>query len=137
MSVTLRWTGWSSSWLVLDRNTDDSLSKVSLPSGFGGEIGAWAFAASSVLLSRLACDWVPNSENPSVLHHMSMPPSATPRMVPNLDHSGLTLRTRYRSLPTAESRQAFSYSTSSSLARPAASAAETCSAASMPLPIAL
>ena len=58
-------------------------------------------------------------------------------MVPNFDHSGLTLRTRYRSLPTAESRQPFSYSTSSSLARPAPSAAATCSAASMPVPIAL
>src|ERR1700680_2051707 len=119
MSATLRWTGWSSSWLVLERNTDDSLSKVSLPSGFGGAIGAWAFAGSIVLRSGLACDWVPNSENPSVLHHMSMPPSATPMMVPNFDHSGLTLRTLYRSLPTGESRQAFSYSTHSSLGGPA------------------
>ncbi len=33
--ATLRCTGWSSSWLVLDRNTEDSLSKVSLPSGLG------------------------------------------------------------------------------------------------------
>ncbi len=58
-------------------------------------------------------------------------------MVPNFDNSGLTLRTRYRSLPTAESRHEFSYSTNSSLVRPAPSAAMTCSAASMPLPIAL
>src|SRR3984957_16563049 len=115
MSATLRWTGWSSSWLVLDRNTDDNLSKVSLPSGFGAAIGAWVLAASSVLRSGLACDWVPNSEKPSVLHHMSMPPRTTPITVPNLDHSGLTLRTRYRSRPTGESRHAFSYSTSSSL----------------------
>src|SRR6266851_110796 len=91
-------------------------------------------AGSSVLRSDLACDWVPNSEKPSVLHHMSKPPSATPMMVPNFDHSGLTLRTRCRSRPTAEWRQAFSYSASSSLARPAPSAAATCSAASMPLP---
>src|ERR1700722_9082528 len=120
MSATLRWTGWSSSWLVLDRNTDDNLSKVSLPSGFGGAIGAWALAASSVLRSGLACDWVPNSEKPSVLHHMSSAPRPTPMNVPNFDHSGLTLRTLCRSLPTADERQAFSYSTSSSLARPAA-----------------
>src|SRR5271154_3489210 len=110
MSATLRWTGWSSSWLVLDRNTDDNLSKVSLPSGLGGAIGAWVLAGSSVLRSGLACDWVPNSEKPKVLHHMSMPPSATPMMVPNFDHSGLTLRTRNRSLPTGDDRHAFSYS---------------------------
>src|SRR3984957_17439103 len=108
MSATLRWTGWSSSWLVLDRNTDDSLSKVSLPSGFGGAIGAWAFAGSSVLRSGLACDNVPNSEKPKVLHHMSMAPSGTPIRVPNLDHSGLTLRILYRFLPTGEPRHAFS-----------------------------
>src|ERR1700760_2538989 len=107
MSATFRWTGWSSSWLVLDRNTDESLSKVSLPSGFGGAIGACVLAGSSVLRSGLACDCVPNNEKPSVLHHISMPPSATPTMVPNFDHSGLTLRTRYRSLPTGESRHAF------------------------------
>lgn len=40
-------------------------------------------------------------------------------------------------LATDESRQAFSYSTNSSLARPALSAALRCSAASMPLPTAL
>src|SRR3981189_3967648 len=107
MSATLRWTGWSWSGLVLERNTDDSLSKVSLPSGFGGAIGVCAFAGSSVLPSGLACDCVPANEQPSVLHHISMPPSATPTMVPNFDHSGLTLRTRYRSLPTAEPRPAF------------------------------
>src|SRR6476620_6346767 len=82
-------------------NTDDSLSNDILPSGFGYGIGACVFAASSVLRSGLACDWVPNSEKPSVLHHMSKPPSATPMMVPNFDHSGLTLRTRGRSLPHA------------------------------------
>src|SRR5215212_3566622 len=108
MSATFRCTGWSSSWLVLERNTDDKRSNVSLPSGFGGAIGACAVAGSSVLRSGFACDWVPNSEKPRVLHHMSIPPSATPTTVPNLDHSGLTLRTRYKSLPTEESRQAFS-----------------------------
>src|SRR6202043_2364035 len=102
---------------VLERNTEDRRSKVSLPSGFGGAIGACAFAGSSVLRSGLACDWVPNSEKPSVLHHMSIPPSITPITVPNFDHSGLTLRTGYKSLPTCELRQALSYSTSSSLAR--------------------
>src|SRR2546421_116096 len=47
MSATFRWIGWSSSWLVLERNTEDSLSKESLPSGsrrcgdmFGGEHAA-------------------------------------------------------------------------------------------------
>jgi hypothetical protein len=34
-SFSCRWQGWSSSWLVLERNTDDSRSKVSTPSGFG------------------------------------------------------------------------------------------------------
>ncbi len=68
-------------------------SKVSLPSGFGDAIGACAFAGSSVLRSGLPWDWVPNSEKPSVLHHMSIPPSITPITVPNFDHSGLTLRT--------------------------------------------
>jgi len=58
-------------------------------------------------------------------------------MVPNFDNSGFALRTLYRSLPIAEERHAFSYSASSSLARPAPSAAATYSAASMPLPIAL
>src|SRR5690606_3741406 len=44
-SVSLRWTGWFSSWLVLDRNTEDSLSKLSLPSGFGYSI-FWLAEAS-------------------------------------------------------------------------------------------
>src|SRR5260370_32421849 len=102
MSATFRWTGWVSSWLVLDRNTDESLSNVILPSGFGYEIGVWTFAGASVSWSGFACDWVPNSEKPSVLHHMATPPSATPMMVPNLDHSGLTLPTRCKSFPIAE-----------------------------------
>jgi len=40
--------------LVLDMNTDDSLSKVSLPSGFGAGIGACAFAGRASC-GRLAC----------------------------------------------------------------------------------
>ena len=35
MSATLRCDGWSSSWLVVERNTEDSRSKVSTPSGLG------------------------------------------------------------------------------------------------------
>jgi hypothetical protein len=34
-SFSCRWQGSSSSWLVLERNTDDRRSKVSLPSGLG------------------------------------------------------------------------------------------------------
>ena len=30
-----KWTGWSSSWLVLETNTDELLSKLITPSGFG------------------------------------------------------------------------------------------------------
>src|SRR3546814_8893067 len=42
-SFRVRWTGWSSSWFVFDRNTDDSRSKVIFPSGLGYSIGlAWS-----------------------------------------------------------------------------------------------
>ena len=34
-SFSVRWAGWSSSWLVLEMNTEDSRSKVSMPSGLG------------------------------------------------------------------------------------------------------
>ena len=34
-SANCRCTGWLSSWLVLERNTDDDLSKLNTPSGFG------------------------------------------------------------------------------------------------------
>jgi hypothetical protein len=33
--LQLQVAGWSSSWLVFDRNTEDSRSKVSTPSGLG------------------------------------------------------------------------------------------------------
>ena len=50
--------------------------------------------------SVLPCFSVPKSEKPnSVFVHMSRPPSATPTSVPKRDQSGLTLRTRFRSLP--------------------------------------
>ena len=52
---------------------------------------------------------VPKSDQPrSSFIHMSSPPSATPTAVPKRDQSGLTLRTRLRSLPMAEERQEFS-----------------------------
>ncbi|MCY1301236.1 hypothetical protein D9M70_508340 [compost metagenome] len=63
---------------------------------------------------------------------MSRPPSATPTAVPNFDHSGLTLRTRFRSWPMALSRQPRSISIGSSFARPLAIAAASFSAARMP-----
>ncbi|CFN70253.1 Uncharacterised protein [Bordetella pertussis] len=34
-SFSVKCTGWFSSWLVLEMNTELSLSKVSLPSGLG------------------------------------------------------------------------------------------------------
>src|SRR5690606_29407186 len=34
-SLSVRWTGWSSSWLVFEINTELRRSKVSLPSGLG------------------------------------------------------------------------------------------------------
>ena len=41
-SFSVRCGGWFSSWLVLEMNTEDSLSKVSTPSG----LGYWIFGAS-------------------------------------------------------------------------------------------
>src|SRR5690554_2750018 len=37
-SFRVRCTGWFSSWLVLEMNTEERRSKVSLPSGFGYSI---------------------------------------------------------------------------------------------------
>jgi len=33
-SLSFRWAGWSSAWLVLEMKTEDSLSKLRTPSGF-------------------------------------------------------------------------------------------------------
>src|SRR5712692_4869247 len=38
-ALRVRWQGWFSSWLVLEMNTEERRSKVSLPSGFGYSIG--------------------------------------------------------------------------------------------------
>ncbi|MNT50818.1 hypothetical protein D3C72_1877550 [compost metagenome] len=43
-SASFRWQGCSSSWLVLERKTELSLSKLSLPSGFGYSM-RWDWAA--------------------------------------------------------------------------------------------
>ena len=37
-SFRVKWRGWSSSWLVLEMNTEDSLSKLITPSGLGYSI---------------------------------------------------------------------------------------------------
>ena len=46
-SFSVRCGGWFSSWLVLEMNTEDSLSKVSTPSG----LGYWIFGASLAFFS--------------------------------------------------------------------------------------
>ena len=71
-------------------------------------MGAHCAAGLSVAESGLPWPSVPNSEKPSVLVHMSKPPSAIPRYVPKRDHSGLALRTFQRSGPIADERHAAS-----------------------------
>ncbi|MNE67722.1 hypothetical protein D3C80_1633440 [compost metagenome] len=90
-------------------------------------------AGSRLCASVLPCFSVPKKEKPnSWFVHMSRPPRPTPTSVPNFDHSGLTLRTRFRSLPISPSRHSASISATSSWARPAAIATAIFSAASMP-----
>ena len=55
-SLSVRCAGWSSSWLVLETNTEESRSKVSTPSGFGYAIGVQSDLGRSVSWS--ACAWV-------------------------------------------------------------------------------
>lgn len=51
-SFRVRWGGWSPSWLVPLRATEDSRSKLSLPSGFGYSMGVQSLAGFSWLASR-------------------------------------------------------------------------------------
>jgi hypothetical protein len=53
-SLSVRWAGWSPSWLVPLRATDDSRSKLSLPSGRGYSMGVHSLAGFSWSESRPA-----------------------------------------------------------------------------------
>ena len=77
-----------------------------------------------------------SAPSPRSLSHMCAPPCKLPSHMPHL-RPGLTLRTLYRSSYTHDLRHASSRSASLSCARPAASAANADSAASMPVFIAL
>ncbi|MNT37464.1 hypothetical protein D3C72_1736030 [compost metagenome] len=85
----VRWMGWSSAWFVFEMKTDDILSKVSLPSGFGYTIFFdWA---AGFRHSWSPCEWcrvhgaLPRKIN------WSMPVIRLPRYKP-FDSHGLTLR---------------------------------------------
>jgi hypothetical protein len=63
-------------------------------------------AGFSVSESGLPWRSVPNGDSPRTwFSHMSIPPSAMPAG-PYRDQSGFTLRTRFKSRPIAEPRQA-------------------------------
>ena len=95
--------------LVLLCDAEDSLSKVKTPSGLSYWIGVTDESGSRHSWSGLPCFIVPKGDQPnSSVSHMSSPPKATPAAVPYFDHSGLTLRTRFRSVPIGEARQASS-----------------------------
>jgi hypothetical protein len=86
-----RWQGWSSSWLVFDRKTEDRRSKVSTPSGFGYSIGGHSAAGFS-FRDRAPCG--AGSTAPCRLNTTwSMPNSSEPSFIPLLIH-GLKLRAR-------------------------------------------
>src|SRR5262249_30819760 len=107
--ATLRCGGWSSSWLVLDRNTEESRSNVILPSGLGYAIGVHCAAGRSEVKSALPCRSVPKIEaRSSEFGHMSRPASVIPRSVPKRHHGGLALGTLKRSRPMSDERQAAS-----------------------------
>lgn len=56
-SFRVRWGGWSPSWLVPLRATDESRSKLIFPSGLGYSIGVQSLAGFSWFASRPARDW--------------------------------------------------------------------------------
>lgn len=51
-SLRVRWAGWSPSWLVPLRATDESRSKLIFPSGLGYSIGVQSLAGFSWCASR-------------------------------------------------------------------------------------
>lgn len=53
----VRWAGWSPSWLVPLRATDESRSKLIFPSGLGYSIGVQSLAGFSWFASRPETDW--------------------------------------------------------------------------------
>lgn len=56
-SFKVRWGGWSPSWLVPLRATDESRSKLILPSGLGYSIGVQSLAGFNWFASRPETQW--------------------------------------------------------------------------------
>ena len=103
MSRTWRWTGWSSSWCVLDTKTDDSRSKVDdavrLRIGDRLALSRRARSPRGRACRDRACR---TARSRACWSTCRSRPAAMPASVPNFDHSGLTLRTGLRSRPISE-----------------------------------
>ena len=120
---TRRWLGWSSRVRFPERNTDESLSNVSLPSAAG--YSAARPVVKSSCASSCSVGRSPRGNRPR--DSVAAPTTRRPRHSPP-ENDGRMFRTCRRSLQTNDDRSASSYAESA----PPPSDAHAASAASRP-----
>src|SRR3954471_15464800 len=129
-SFRVRCAGWFSSWLVFEMNTEDRRSNVSLPSGRGYAMGLHFDAGLSARWSGFLRCRVQGTLPPRT--NCSTPVISVATVRPFLNHC-LKLRDLFNSVYSHDFSKASGYALSSSCWRPAPSAANAASAASMPV----